>query len=82
MDRQANIMLEKTNDILLDQEKEFDYAVNKRIRDLKKQFSIEVLDRLPVELKSKAQHIEMETKEQIDTAIDEFSSTIDDVLDI
>merc|ERR1712004_730963 len=82
LDDQANIMLKKINDILLEQEKEFDFAVNKRIRDLKKQFSIEVLDRLPVELKSKAQHIEMETKEQIDTAIDELSSTIDDVLDI
>merc|ERR1711976_854387 len=80
LDHQANIMLEKINEILLDQEKEFDYAVNKRIRDLKKQFSIKVLDRLPAGLKSKAQHIETETKEKIDTAIDEFSSTIDDFL--
>jgi len=69
---QAESMRIAINNILVEREREFDNAVEARIKELKNLFTYEIVEKLPQELKSEVPQINMEAKEEIDKLIEDW----------
>jgi len=74
--KQADSMWIAINNILVERERKFDNAVEARIKELRHQFTYEIVEKLPQELKKEVPLINMEAKEEIDNAMDDFLNGI------
>jgi len=70
--KQADTMWIAINNILVERERKFDNAVEARIKELRHLFTYEIVEKLPQELKEEVPQINMEAKEEIDNAMDDF----------
>jgi len=70
--KQADTMWIAINNILVERERKFDNAVEARIKELRHLFTYEIVEKLPQELKEEVPQINMEAKEDIDNAMDDF----------
>lgn len=73
LDDQANKMVSKIDKILQEHEDDFRETIAARLKSLKEKFTVEVLDKLPDDIKAKAPAIQKKTKEAVKKSFATFA---------